>query len=290
MTTITASEVNKLRQMTGAGMMDCKNALVETQGDFEAAVDYLRKKGAKIAAKRADREATEGCVIAMVNESRSAGVIVLLACETDFVAKNEAFVELAKSITSLAMDNKPADLDALKALSLNGVAVADRLMDEVAKIGEKIDVTKYELVEGSNVVSYIHGSNRMGVLVEMNNAATDANMVAGKDVAMQIAAMNPVAVNRDSVDANTIERELEIGREQARAEGKPEAMIDRIASGKLEKFFKESTLIAQDFVKDGSMTVEKYLSSVEPGLTVTRFKRVQLGSEYLIPRKRDFFC
>ena len=277
MTTITASEVNKLRQMTGAGMMDCKNALVETQGDFEAAVDYLRKKGAKIAAKRADREATEGCVIAMVNESRSAGVIVLLACETDFVAKNEAFVELAKSITSLAMDNKPADLEALKALSLNGVAVADRLMDEVAKIGEKIDVTKYELVEGSNVVSYIHGSNRMGVLVEMNNAATDANMVAGKDVAMQIAAMNPVAVNRDSVDANTIERELEIGREQARAEGKPEAMIDRIASGKLEKFFKESTLIAQDFVKDGSMTVEKYLSSVEPGLTVTRFKRVQLG-------------
>jgi elongation factor Ts len=277
MTTITASEVNKLRQMTGAGMMDCKNALVETQGDFEAAVDYLRKKGAKIAAKRADREATEGCVIAMVNESRSAGVIVLLACETDFVAKNEAFVELAKSITSLAMDNKPADLDALKALSLNGVAVADRLMDEVAKIGEKIDVTKYELVEGLNVVSYIHGSNRMGVLVEMNNAATDANMVAGKDVAMQIAAMNPVAVNRDSVDANTIERELEIGREQARAEGKPEAMIDRIATGKLEKFFKESTLIAQDFVKDGSLTVEKYLSSVEPGLTVTRFKRVQLG-------------
>ena len=277
MTTITASEVNKLRQMTGAGMMDCKNALVETQGDFEAAVDYLRKKGAKIAAKRADREATEGCVIAMVNESRSAGVIVLLACETDFVAKNEAFVELAKSITSLAMDNKPADLDALKALSLNGVAVADRLMDEVAKIGEKIDVTKYELVEGSNIVSYIHGSYRMGVLVEMNNAATDANMVAGKDVAMQIAAMNPVAVNRDSVDANTIERELEIGREQARAEGKPEAMIDRIATGKLEKFFKESTLIAQDFVKDGSLTVEKYLSSVEPGLTVTRFKRVQLG-------------
>jgi elongation factor Ts len=277
MTTITASEVNKLRQMTGAGMMDCKNALVETQGDFEAAVDYLRKKGAKIAAKRADREATEGCVIAMVNDARNTGVIVLLACETDFVAKNEAFVELAKSIATLSLDNKPADLDALKALSLNGVSVADRLLDEVAKIGEKIDVTKYELVEGANVVSYIHGSNRMGVLVEMNNAATDANMVAGKDVAMQIAAMNPVAVNRDSVDANTIERELEIGREQARAEGKPEAMIDRIATGKLEKFFKESTLIAQDFVKDGSMTVEKYLSSVEPGLTVTRFKRVQLG-------------
>ena len=220
MTTITASEVNKLRQMTGAGMMDCKNALVETQGDFEAAVDFLRKKGAKIAAKRADREATEGCVIAMVNDARNAGVIVLLACETDFVAKNEAFVELAKSIATLALENKPADLDALKALSLNGVAVADRLLDEVAKIGEKIDVTKYELVEGANVVSYIHGANRMGVLVEMNNAASDANLVAGKDVAMQIAAMNPVAVNRDSVDANTIERELEIGREQARADRK----------------------------------------------------------------------
>ncbi len=263
--------------MTGAGMMDCKIALVETQGDFEVAMDYLRKKGAKIAAKRADREATEGCVIALVHDSRKAGVIVLLACETDFVAKNEAFVELAKSIASLAMDNKPADLDALKALSLNGVALADRLLDEVAKIGEKIDVTKYELVEGENVVSYIHGSNRMGVLVQMNNAATDANMVAGKDVAMQIAAMNPVAVNRDSVDASTIERELEIGREQARAEGKPEAMIDRIATGKLEKFFKESTLAAQDFVKDGSMTIEKYLTSVEPGLTVIRFKRVQLG-------------
>ena len=277
MTTITASEVNKLRQMTGAGMMDCKNALVETQGDFEAAVDFLRKKGAKIAAKRADREATEGCVIAMVNDARNAGVIVLLACETDFVAKNEAFVELAKSIATLALENKPADLDALKALSLNGVAVADRLLDEVAKIGEKIDVTKYELVEGANVVSYIHGANRMGVLVEMNNAASDANLVAGKDVAMQIAAMNPVAVNRDSVDANTIERELEIGREQARAEGKPEAMIDRIADGKLQKFFKESTLLAQDFVKDGSMTIEKYLSGVEPGLTVCGFKRVQLG-------------
>lgn len=277
MTTISASEVNKLRQMTGAGMMDCKNALVETNGDFEAAVDFLRKKGAKIAAKRADREATEGCVIATTNESRNAGVIVLLSCETDFVAKNENFVALANNIAAVALANKPADVDALKALSIDGVSIADRLMEEVAKIGEKIDVSKYELVEGANVVAYIHGANRMGVLVELNNAANDTNLVAGKDVAMQIAAMNPVAVNRDSVDANTIERELEIGREQARAEGKPEAMIDRIADGKLQKFFKESTLMAQDFVKDGSMTIEKYLSSVEPGLTVNAFKRVQLG-------------
>jgi elongation factor Ts len=275
MTTITASEVNKLRQMTGAGMMDCKNALVETNGDFEAAVDFLRKKGAKIAAKRADREATEGCVIAMTNDARTTGVIVLVSCETDFVAKNENFVAMAKNIATVALENQPAD--ALKALTIDGVSIADRLMEEVAKIGEKIDVTKYELVQGANVVSYIHGANRMGVLVEMNNAANDANHTAGKDVAMQIAAMNPVAVNRDSVDAKTIERELEIGREQARAEGKPEAMIDRIADGKLQKFFKESTLLAQDFVKDGSMTIEKYLSGVEPGLTVSSFKRVQLG-------------
>lgn len=277
MITISASEVNKLRQMTGAGMMDCKNALVETNGDFEAAVDFLRKKGAKIAAKRADREATEGCVIATTNEARTAGVIVLLSCETDFVAKNENFIALAKNIAAVALENKSADVDALKALSIDGVSIADRLLEEVAKIGEKIDVSKYELVEGANVVSYIHGANRMGVLVEVNNAANDANLVAGKDVAMQIAAMNPVAVNRDSVDANTIDRELEIGREQARAEGKPEAMIDRIAEGKLQKFFKESTLMAQDFVKDSSMTIEKYLSSVEPGLTVCGFKRVQLG-------------
>ncbi len=277
MTTITASEVNKLRQMTGAGMMDCKNALVETNGDFEAAVDFLRKKGAKIAAKRADREATEGCVIAMTNDASTTGVIVLVSCETDFVAKNENFVAMAKNIATVALENQPADVDALKALTIDGVSIADRLMEEVAKIGEKIDVTKYELVQGANVVSYIHGANRMGVLVEMNNAANDANHTAGKDVAMQIAAMNPVAVNRDSVDAKTIERELEIGREQARAEGKPEAMIDRIADGKLQKFFKESTLLAQDFVKDGSMTIEKYLSGVEPGLTVSSFKRVQLG-------------
>jgi elongation factor Ts len=277
MTTITASEVNKLRQMTGAGMMDCKNALVETNGDFEAAVDFLRKKGAKIAAKRADREATEGCVIAMTNDARTTGVIALVSCETDFVAKNENFVAMAKNIATVALENQPADVDALKALTIDGVSIADRLMEEVAKIGEKIDVTKYELVQGANVVSYIHGANRMGVLVEMNNAANDANHTAGKDVAMQIAAMNPVAVNRDSVDAKTIERELEIGREQARAEGKPEAMIDRIADGKLQKFFKESTLLAQDFVKDGSMTIEKYLSGVEPGLTVSSFKRVQLG-------------
>ncbi|MDA1182008.1 MAG: translation elongation factor Ts [Bacteroidetes bacterium] len=274
---ISATEVNKLRQMTGAGMMDCKSALIETQGDFDAAVDFLRKKGAKISAKRADRDANEGAVISIVNEARSLGAIIELNCETDFVAKNEGFVSLARGIAGLALENKPESIDALKALSLNGISVSDRLMEEVAKIGEKIDISKYELIEGKNIVSYIHGANRMGVLVELNNIPSDANFTAGKDIAMQIAAMSPVAINRESVDARTIERELAVGREQALAEGKPEAMIERIANGKLEKFYKDSTLLAQDYVKDGSMTVEKYLASVEPGLTVNRFKRIQLG-------------
>ncbi len=274
---ITAAEVNKLRQMTGAGMMDCKSALIETQGDFDAAVDFLRKKGAKISAKRADRDANEGAVISIVNEARSLGVIVELNCETDFVAKNESFVSLARGIAGLALENKPTSIDALKALILNGISVSDRLMEEVAKIGEKIDISKYELIQGHNIVSYIHGANRMGVLVEMNNMPSDANFTAGKDIAMQIAAMSPVAINREAVDARTIERELAVGREQALAEGKPEAMIERIANGKLEKFYKESTLMAQDYVKDGSITVEKYLASVEPGLTVNCFKRIQLG-------------
>ena len=281
MTTISASEVNKLRQMTGAGMMDCKNALVETNGDFEAAVDFLRKKGAKIAAKRADREATEGCVIALTNDSRSAGVIVLVSCETDFVAKNENFVAMAKGIAQVALENKPADVDALKALSIDGVTIADRLMEEVAKIGEKIDVTKYELVEGANVVSYIHGANRMGVLVELNNAANDANHTAGKDVAMQIAAMNPVAVDPESVPAETVERERAIIIDTMKADpkmaGKPEDMIAKIAEGKIGAFFKEQTLLAQAFVKDGSKSVGEYIKSVDGAIKVTEFKRVALG-------------
>jgi elongation factor Ts len=277
MTNISAAEVNKLRQMTGAGLMDCKKALAETGGDFDQAVDYLRKKGAKISANRADREAKEGAVIAITNESRNCGVIVEMNCETDFVAKNEGFVALATEIANIALANKPASLEALKALPFGSVTIADRLLDEVAKIGEKIDVNKYELVEGNNVISYIHGANRMGVLVELNNAPSEVNFASGKDVAMQIAAMNPVAVNKEEVDASTVERELEIGREQARAEGKPEAMLDKIAQGKLEKFYKESTLLAQEFVKDSSKNVAKYLEGVESGLTVVRFKRVMLG-------------
>ena len=277
MTTISASDVNKLRQMTGAGLMDCKAALAETGGDFESAIDFLRKKGAKIAAKRADRDATEGAVIALTSADSTSGVIILLSCETDFVGKNDNFVAFAKEVAQIALSNKPATLDALKALSMGSATIEARLLDEVAKIGEKIDVVKYELIEGSNVVAYIHGANRMGVLVEMNNVPSDLNMVAGKDAAMQIAAMNPVAVDRDGVDATTIERELEVGKEQARQEGKPEAMIEKIAMGKLEKFYKDSTLLNQEFVKDGSKTVAKMLNDTESGLTIKQFKRVQLG-------------
>lgn len=274
---ISASEVNNLRKATGAGLMDCKKALTETNGDFDAAVDFLRKRGAKIAAKRADREATEGAVIALTSADNKAGVIVLLSCETDFVAKNDGFVAFAKEIAEVALSEKPADIAALKTLKVGAVALEARLLEEVAKIGEKIDVVHYELVEGENIVPYIHAGNRMGVLVEMNNAATDANISAGKDVAMQIAAMNPVAVDKDGVDASTVEREMKIGREQAIAEGKPENIIDRIAEGKLQKFFKENTLLNQDFVKDSSMNVAKMLDGVEKGLTIKQFKRVQLG-------------
>lgn len=277
MATITAKDVNELRQITGAGMMDCKKALAESNGDMEAAIDYLRKKGAKISANRADRQASEGAVIAATSADGKKGVIIELNCETDFVGKNEGFVALAKEIAQIAIDHEPADLSALKALNIGSITIEARLLDEIAKIGEKIDVSKYELIKGNNVVAYIHGANRLGVLVELSNAPSEANVAAGKDVAMQIAAMNPVAVDKSDVDATVIERELEIGREQARAEGKPEAMLDKIATGKLEKFYKESTLLNQEFVKDNTKTVAKMLSEIESGLTVLKFKRVQLG-------------
>jgi elongation factor Ts len=276
-TSINAADVNKLRQMTGAGMMDCKKALAESNGDFEAAIDFLRKKGQKISANRADRKASEGAVIALTNESRTTGVVIELNCETDFVAKNEDFVKTARSIAASVLEQEPADLEAVQQMSINGIPLAQRLLDEMAKIGEKLEVSKYSILKGNNVVAYIHAGNRLGVLVQMNNAPSDANLQAGRDVAMQIAAMNPVAVDKDGVDTNIIEREMAIGREQARAEGKPEAMIDKIAEGKLQKFFKESTLLQQEFVKDPSKTVAKMLEAVEPNLTVTHFVRVALG-------------
>ncbi|TAE87299.1 MAG: elongation factor Ts [Bacteroidetes bacterium] len=276
MSTISAADVNKLRQMTGAGMMDCKKALTETNGDMDAAVDFLRKKGAKVSAARADRDAKEGAIIAKTSADRKLGVIIQLSCETDFVAKNEDFVKFAHSIADLALAHKPASADALKALDMGGLPLSERLIEQVGKIGEKIDVVKYEIVEGTNIVAYIHAANRLGVLVVLNNEPNDTNFIAGKDAAMQVAALNPTAVDKDGVDASVVERELEIAKEQVRAEGKPENMIEKIAQGKLAKFYKESTLLNQEFVKDSSLNVGQMLDKAEKGLTVTSFKRVSL--------------
>jgi len=274
---ITAADVNKLRQQTGAGMMDCKKALVEANGDFEAAVDYLRKKGAKVAASRQDRDSNEGVVIAKATADGKRGVIVELNCETDFVAKNADFVALGNKFADLAIEESPASLEDLLALELDGQKVSDVIVENTGKIGEKIGISKYETVSGEKVVPYIHGNYRLGVLVALNQDVTSAEE-AGKDVAMQIAAMNPVALDKGDVDASTIERETEIAKEQIRAEGKPEEMVEKIAAGKLNKFYKDSTLLNQEFVKDSSKDVRKFLNDTAAGLTVTAFKRVQLGA------------
>jgi elongation factor Ts len=278
---ISASDVNKLRQQTGAGMMDCKKALTETNGDFEAAIDYLRKKGAKVAASRQDRESNEGVVIARTSDDGKLGVIIELNCETDFVAKNAEFIAFANAIANEAVANKPKNLEELNNLEVdtdtNRVKIGDAVIDKTGKIGEKIGVSKYEIVEGEKVIAYIHGNFRLGVLVALSANAAGAEE-AGKDVAMQIAAMNPVAIDKDGVDATTIERELEIAKEQIRAEGKPEEMVEKIAQGKLNKFYKDSTLLNQEFVKDPSKNISQFLGTVENGLTVTAFKRVALGA------------
>ncbi|GEM64624.1 elongation factor Ts [Sphingobacterium faecium NBRC 15299] len=274
---ISASDVNKLRQQTGAGMMDCKKALVEANGDFEAAVDYLRKKGAKVAASRQDRDSNEGVIIAKAATDGKSGIVVEVNCETDFVAKNADFVAFAESVAEVALANKPASLEDLKALEIGGTKIADLLIDQTGKIGEKIDVSKYETISAEKVVAYIHANYRLGVLVGLS-ATADGVEEAGKDVAMQIAAMNPIAIDKDGVDAHTIEREIAIAKEQIMAEGKPAEMAEKIAAGKLNKFFKETTLLNQEFVKDNSKSIAQFLDSVSKGLTVTAFKRVQLGA------------
>lgn len=274
---ISAADVNKLRQQTGAGMMDCKKALTESNGDFEAAIDYLRKKGAKVAASRQDRESNEGVVIAKTTADGKRGIIIELNCETDFVAKNADFVAFANKIAALAVEKNPSSLEELTSLELDGSKLADQILDQTGKIGEKVGVSKFETVSGEKVIAYIHGNYRLGVLVALSADASNAEE-AGKDVAMQIAAMNPVAIDKSDVDSRTIERELEIAKEQIRAEGKPEEMVEKIAAGKLNKFYKDSTLLNQEFVKDGSKTVAQFLDSVNKGLTVTAFKRVQLGA------------
>lgn len=277
---ITAAEINKLRQQTGAGMMDCRKALVESNGDFEAAIDYLRKKGQKVAALRGDREAKEGVVIAKTTADNKTGFIINVSCETDFVSKNAEFVAFAQSIMEVAVSNDVNSVEELNASRLEGATVADKVNDQVAKIGEKIGVSRFEKIQAEGVAAYIHGANRMGVLVGLNKAS-DLALEAGKDVAMQIAAMNPVAVDANSVPADTVERERIIVTEQISADpkmaGKPAEMIAKIAEGKLNAFFKEQTLTAQAYVKDSSKSVGDYLKSIDPQLTVVQFKRVALG-------------
>ncbi|GAA4902471.1 MULTISPECIES: translation elongation factor Ts [Mucilaginibacter] len=278
---ISAADVNRLRQQTGAGMMDCKKALTETNGDFEAAIDYLRKKGAKVAASRQDRESNEGVVIARASADGKKGVVIELNCETDFVAKNAEFIAFANAIANAAVEKTPASIDELYKLEIDTetsrISIGEAITDKTGKIGEKIGVSKYEIVEGEKVIGYIHGNFRLGVLVALSANAEGAEE-AGKDVAMQIAAMNPVAIDKDGVDATTIERELAIAKEQIRAEGKPEEMVEKIAAGKLNKFYKDSTLLNQEFVKDPSKNISQFLATVEKGLTVTAFKRVALGA------------
>ncbi len=272
---ITAAEVNKLRQQTGAGMMDCKKALEESNGDFEAAVDFLRKKGAKVAANRADRDAKEGVVLAKTATDNKTAVVVSVNCETDFVAKNAEFIEFAENVAKIALDKKPADIDALKALPYNNdITVADKFMEQVGKIGEKIDIGYYAIVNAPMVVGYIHPGNRLAVAIGFNKAVSAE---VAKNIAMQAAAMAPVAIDKDDVDKTIIERELEIARETTRAEGKPEDMVEKIAQGKLNKFYKDSTLLNQEYFIDNKMSVRQFLQSVEKDLTVSALKRYSLS-------------
>ena len=274
---ITASDVNKLRQITGAGMMDCKKALTEANGDFEAAIDILRKKGQKVAGNRADREANEGVVLAKVTADAKRGVLVALNCETDFVAKNQEFIDFTTTVCDIAVNQGTADLEALLATSLDGLSIQDRITDLIGKIGEKMEL-QYLQVNGEYVVAYNHPGNRLATIVAFNKTnATDIQTIA-KDVAMQAAAMAPVALDKDDVDTRTLERELEIAREQIRAEGKPEDMVEKIAQGKINKFYKESTLLNQEFIKDNKLTVRQYIQSTDKELMATGFKRIAIGN------------
>ena len=276
---ITAADVNKLRQQTGAGMMDCKKALVEANGDFEAAVDLLRKKGQKVSAARSGNATSEGLVSINVSADGTNGKLVALACETEPVSKVEDFRNLAQAVLAAAVANNPASIEELSAITQeDGRTVAETITELTGKIGEKIVIQEYANISGEKIVSYIHSNGKMGVLVVFEGANGADITEAGKDVAMQIAAMSPVAVDKDGVDPATIEREIEIAKDVIRQEGKPEEMVEKIAAGKLNKFYKDSTLLNQEFVKDGSVDVRKFLDNTAKGLTVTAFKRVQLGA------------
>jgi elongation factor Ts len=272
---VTAADVNKLRQQTGAGMMDCKKALEESNGDFEAAVDFLRKKGAKVAANRQDRDAKEGVVLAKTSTDNKTAVVISVNCETDFVAKNADFIAFAESVAAIALSKRPANIEELKSLPYNNdVTVGDKFMEQVGKIGEKIDIGYYSLVNADQVVGYIHPGNRLAVAVGFSK---QVSAEVAKNIAMQAAAMAPVAIDKDDVDQTTINRELEIARETTRAEGKSEDMVEKIAQGKLNKFYKESTLLNQEYFIDNKMSVRQYLQSVDKDLKITALKRYSLA-------------
>jgi len=275
---ITASDVNKLRQQTGAGMMDCKNALVEADGDFEAAVDILRKKGQKIAAKRGDNEAKEGVIIAQSSADAKTGVILGLNCETDFVAKNDAYVAMVQSLVDIALEKLPTTVEELKALPFDSrLSVEEKIIEQVGVVGEKLDLSVYAVINGNFVAAYNHPGNQLATLVGLSSSTAGDIAEAGRQVAMQVAAMNPIAIDKDGVDARTIEREIEVGKDLAIQEGKPADMAEKIALGRLNKFFQENTLLSQAFVRDNKMTVEQFLNSTEKDLTVTDFKRFSLS-------------
>lgn len=277
MANITAAEVNKLRKQTGAGMMDCKKALVESNGDFEVAIDLLRKKGQKVAANRSDRDANEGVVLAKTNEAQNFGVLIVLNCETDFVAQNADFVSVADNVCAIALDKKPKTREELLELEYHsGQSITEKLIEEIGKIGEKIQISSFDILQSDLIVAYNHPGNKIASMVALTEAHLKAE-VAGRDVAMQVAAMNPVAVSPDQVSDAVRDRELAVGREQALEEGKPESMVDKIAQGKLNKFYKENTLMSQPFIKDNSQTVAEYLKSVDDDLQVVDFRRQALN-------------
>jgi elongation factor Ts len=272
---ITAADVNKLRKQTGSGMMDCKKALVEAEGDFDKAIEILRKKGQKVAAKRGDREAAEGYVVAKVSDDAKNGVILILNCETDFVAKNDAFVSFANDIANTALSNGAKDVAELNGLSLNGsgLTVQENITEQIGKIGEKLEISEYQFITASEVVGYNHPGNKTAALVGLS---VSGKADIGRDVAMQIAAMNPVAIDQDGVPKDLIEKEIEIGKDQAIQQGKPAELAEKIALGKLNKFYKESTLMNQEFIKESKKTVAQYLKEQDSDLTVTEFKRISI--------------
>jgi elongation factor Ts len=275
MATITAADVAKLRRVTLAGMMDCKKALEEADGNFDKAIEIIRKKGKAVANKRADKEATEGVVLSKITANGKLGALIVLNSETDFVAKNADFLSLANKILDIALTSNPSDLEELKSLAMDGGTVGEKVIEYVGIIGEKLDLSFFDKIEAAHVQAYIHPGNRLATLVGFTKAGLDIQVY--KDIAMQVAAMNPVAVDKDDVASAVIAQEIEIGKEQARRDGKPEEMLEKIAQGKLGKFFKENTLLNQDFVKDNKQTIGQYLKSVDKELTVTAFKRFSLN-------------